>query len=62
SQLADFTPTYVGRLEESVSLYKEVGNALYRGGINPSETMAGCHRCGGCSPIQEAYDWAASRS
>jgi radical SAM protein (TIGR04043 family) len=62
SQLTNFTPTYVGRLEESVSLYKEVGIALYQGSINPSETMAGCHRCGGCSPIQEAYDWAASRS
>ncbi|MHA2140194.1 MAG: radical SAM protein [Candidatus Thorarchaeota archaeon] len=62
SLLADFTPTYVGKLEESMNLYKAVGNALYRGNINPSETMAGCHRCGGCSPIQEAYDWAASNA
>ncbi|MFX1369577.1 MAG: radical SAM protein [Promethearchaeota archaeon] len=62
SHLADFTPTYVGKIEESIMLYKEVGAALYRWGINPSETMAGCHRCGGCSPIQEAYDWAASKA
>ena len=60
SQLADFIPTYVENLKESIRLYKEVGKALFQWDINPSETMAGCHRCGGCSPIQEAYDWAAS--
>jgi hypothetical protein len=62
SMLSDFTPTYVGKLEESLKLYQEVGNALHQWNINPSETLAGCHRCGGCSPIQEAYDWAASRA
>jgi biotin synthase-like enzyme len=60
SQLAGFTPTYVGKLEESMTLYQTVGRALLRWDINPSETLAGCHRCGGCTPIQEAYDWAAS--
>ena len=62
SQLADFIPTYVGKLEESMKLYKEVGKALYQWDINPSQTMAGCHRCGGCTPIQEAYDWAATKT
>ncbi|MHA2302324.1 MAG: radical SAM protein [Candidatus Thorarchaeota archaeon] len=62
SMLSDFTPTYVGKLEESLKLYQEVGNALHQWNIDPSETLAGCHRCGGCSPIQEAYDWAASRA
>ncbi|MFW9804537.1 MAG: radical SAM protein [Candidatus Thorarchaeota archaeon] len=62
SYLADFTPTYVGNFEESVKLFQDVGTALFQGDINPSETMAGCHRCGGCSPIQEAYDWAASKA
>ncbi|MFX0108821.1 MAG: radical SAM protein, partial [Candidatus Hodarchaeota archaeon] len=60
SQLADFTPTYVGQLETSLSFYKEIGRILYRWGLNPKETIGGCHRCGGCTPIQEAYDWAES--
>lgn len=62
SQLADYIPTYVGNLEESISLYKEVGRILYKWNLNPASTVAGCHRCGGCTPIQEAYDWAASVS
>ena len=62
SQLANYEPTYVGHLDESVEFYKEVGKILFRHGLNPKATMAGCHRCGGCTPIQEAYDWAASIS
>jgi biotin synthase-related radical SAM superfamily protein len=62
SQLVDYLPTYVGDLEGSVSLYKEVGRILYKWNLNPMETVAGCHRCGGCTPIQEAYDWATDTS
>ncbi len=62
SQLADYVPPYAGSLEQSVELYKEIGKILHRWNINPSETAAGCHLCGGCTPIQEAYDWAASVS
>jgi len=62
SQLADYLPTYVGDLEGSIGLYKEVGRILYKWELNPDDTVAGCHRCGGCTPIQEAYDWAASIS
>lgn len=61
SQLADFTPTYVGNLENSIQFYKELGKILYSEGLNPMNTLGGCSRCGGCTPIQEAYDWAASR-
>ena len=60
SQLSDFKPSYTGLLDESVEFYKEVGKHLFRHGLNPKKTIAGCHRCGGCTPIQEAYDWAAS--
>ena len=62
SQLADFTPSYIGHLDESVEFYKEVGKILFQHGLNPKNTLAGCHRCGGCTPIQEAYDWAESVS
>ena len=53
---------YLGILQLAPLRPEEVGNAIHKWDINPSETMAGCHRCGGCSPIQEAYDWAASRA
>ncbi|MHA1963011.1 MAG: radical SAM protein [Candidatus Thorarchaeota archaeon] len=59
SQLVDYIPTYVNNLETSIEFYKKIGLILYRNGINPEKTIAGCHRCGGCTPEQEAYDWAA---
>jgi radical SAM protein (TIGR04043 family) len=59
SQLADFIPTYVGDLENSIGFYKRIGTILYNNDLNPDHTVAGCHKCGGCSPNQEAYDWAA---
>lgn len=59
SHLAEFTPTYVNNLDESVDFYKKIGQILYSEGLNPKETVAGCSLCGGCTPIQEAYDWAA---
>ncbi len=62
SKLANYIPTYVGDLEGSLEFYKQVGRILVRHGLNPSKTIAGCHRCGGCTPIQEAYDWAAQSS
>ncbi len=62
SKLANFIPTYVGDLEGSVEFYKEVGRILYNWDLKPSNTIAGCHRCGGCTPIHEAYDWAAVHS
>jgi len=58
SQLVDFTPRYVGNLEETVGFYKRVGEILHDCHLNPKKTAAGCHRCGGCTPIQEAFDWA----
>lgn len=58
SQLADYTPTYVGDLGDSVEFYKKVGRILVKHRLNPAETAAGCPRCGACTPIQEAYDWA----
>jgi radical SAM protein (TIGR04043 family) len=61
SQLADFMPSYVGNLEESTEFYKQLGLILYKHGLNPKATSGGCSRCGGCTPIQEAYDWAASQ-
>ena len=60
SQLADYVPTYVDNLDSSVEIYKRVGSILYENEINPEKTVAGCHKCGGCSPEQEAYDWAAT--
>ncbi|MFW9812045.1 MAG: radical SAM protein [Candidatus Thorarchaeota archaeon] len=59
SQLADYIPTYVNDLEGSVELYKKVGAILYKHDLNPEKTLGGCHNCGGCTPIQEAYYWAA---
>jgi len=59
SNLATFTPTYVNKLDKSVDLYKKIGRILYSEGLNPKETTAGCSSCGGCTPIQDAYDWAA---
>ena len=61
SQLADYIPPYVGDLAGSVALYKDIGRILFTHGLNPKETAAGCHKCGGCTPIQEAYDWAATQ-
>ena len=62
SQLSNYTPSYADQLDESVEFYKEVGKLLFQYNLNPKETAAGCHRCGGCTPIQEAYDWAATNS
>jgi radical SAM protein (TIGR04043 family) len=62
SQLANYKPTYAGQLDEAVDFYKKVGKILFKHELNPKETLSGCHRCGGCTPIQEAYDWAASKS
>ena len=62
SQLADFKPGYLGDLEGSLEFYKGVGAILLKWELNPDKTAAGCHRCGGCTPIQEAYDWARSTS
>ncbi|MEM2143421.1 MAG: radical SAM protein, partial [Candidatus Thorarchaeota archaeon] len=59
SILADATPSYVGNLDATLSLYKGVGRILFDNGLDPSRTLAGCHRCGACTPIGEAYDWAA---
>jgi radical SAM protein (TIGR04043 family) len=59
SQLADYIPTYVDNLDASIEFYKRIGLILFRNGINPEKTVAGCHKCGGCTPEQEAYDWAA---
>ncbi len=58
SQIADFIPTYVGRLEAALDFFKRVGHVLYQYRLDPSRTAAGCHKCGACTPIQEAYDWA----
>ncbi len=58
SQLANYLPSYIGKLDESVEFYKQVGTTLFDNELNPEKTLAGCHRCGGCTPIQEAYDWA----
>ncbi len=59
SQLAGYIPTYVDNLDTSIEFYKRIGSILYKNRINPEKTLAGCHRCGGCTPEQEAYDWAA---
>ncbi len=60
SQLGEYTPPYVGRLEDSMQFYKKIGHILFSNKLNPIDTPAGCHACGGCTPIQEAYDWASS--
>lgn len=59
SQLADYIPTYVEDFEASIDLYKNIGTILFDNELNPENTVAGCHKCGGCTPNQEAYDWAA---
>ena len=61
SQLADYVPPYIGNLSASVAFYKSIGTILFKHGLNPKKTTAGCHKCGGCTPIQEAYDWAAAQ-
>ncbi len=58
SQLAKYKPSYVGNLDKSIDYYKQIGTILYDNQLNPAATLAGCHKCGGCTPIQEAYDWA----
>ncbi len=60
SQLFDFIPSYVGELDQAIRFYKELGKILFKYALNPMRTSGGCSRCGGCTPIQEAYDWAAS--
>jgi radical SAM protein (TIGR04043 family) len=61
SQLADFIPTYVDSFEETIFFYKRVGQILVDHELNPAATAAGCHKCGGCTPNQEAYDWAEAQ-
>ena len=58
SQLADFVPSYVGAFEETLGFYKSLGKILAANRLNPRDTVGGCSRCGGCTPIQAAYDWA----
>jgi radical SAM protein (TIGR04043 family) len=60
SHLANYTPSYVGDLEGSVEIYKHLGKSILKWGLRPDTTAAGCQSCGGCTPIQEAYDWASS--
>lgn len=59
SQLADFIPSYVGHLDDAIRFYEALGTILFKYGLNPKETSGGCSRCGACTPIQEAYDWAS---
>jgi radical SAM protein (TIGR04043 family) len=61
SQLGDYIPQYVNRIDETIMFYKRVGSILFENRLNPKKTAAGCHKCGGCTPIQEAYDWAAAQ-
>ncbi|MFW9983045.1 MAG: radical SAM protein, partial [Candidatus Thorarchaeota archaeon] len=61
SQLADYIPSYVNNLDDSIELYHRVGEILFTNELNPEKTLAGCHSCGGCTPNQEAYDVAASK-
>ena len=60
SRLASFIPSYVGQLDATLDFYTRVGEILKRWDLDPSKTPAGCHRCGGCTPIHEAYDLANS--
>lgn len=62
SQMANFVPSYVGNLDRAVSFFEKLGMILFSSGLNPQETLAGCSRCGACTPIQEAYDSAAAKS
>ncbi|MHA1907325.1 MAG: radical SAM protein [Candidatus Thorarchaeota archaeon] len=61
SQLADYIPSYVNRLDATVEFYKRYGSILYNNLLNPRLTVGGCSRCGACTPIQEAYEWAESQ-
>lgn len=61
SQLANFTPSYIKESEKYLDFVRIIGRLLVQKGLNPKETSAGCHRCGGCTPIQEAYDLAKYR-
>ncbi len=58
SKLEDFIPSYVGALDETVEFYKSLGVILNEAGLDPRKTSAGCSRCGGCTPIQEAFELA----
>ncbi|MFW9849769.1 MAG: radical SAM protein [Candidatus Thorarchaeota archaeon] len=58
SKLEDFIPSYVGALDETVEFYKSLGVILNEAGLDPRTTSAGCSRCGGCTPIQEAFELA----
>ncbi len=59
SQLANSVPTYIGNLDGAVSFFESLGKILFSNNLEPSKTIAGCSRCGACTPIQEAYDAAA---
>jgi radical SAM protein (TIGR04043 family) len=43
-------PSY-GRM---INLYRDVADILNESGLNPSDSKAGCPRCGGCSAIDQA--------
>lgn len=58
SELKDYRPSYISNLDETLEFYKNVGKILFQYNLNPKETVAGCHKCGACTPIQEAYAWA----
>ncbi|MHA2424433.1 MAG: hypothetical protein ACXAEF_06575, partial [Candidatus Thorarchaeota archaeon] len=58
SQLEDYTPSYVGALDDTIKFYKSLGRVIEKTGLDPSKTSAGCSKCGGCTPIQEAFEWA----
>ena len=58
SQLANFIPSYVNRLDDAVEFFKHIGTILYSNLLNPRLTVGGCSRCGSCTPLQEAYEWA----
>ncbi len=60
SLMSDHVPSYTRDIEGTVEFYKRVGEILRDNRLNPDDTRAGCHKCGGCTPIQEAYDWATS--
>ena len=60
SQIPNFIPSYVGELGASIAFYKIAGKILLENNLNPNRVSAGCSKCGACTPIQEAYDWAES--
>ncbi|MFW9953134.1 MAG: radical SAM protein [Candidatus Thorarchaeota archaeon] len=59
SQLAEYIPSYVGNLDHVVEFYKRLGKILVKHELDPRATAGSCSRCGGCTPIQEAYNWAS---